>query len=190
MLILLIIFASVLYISQIYLFGIQFIVPNPVLIHIIILSLVLIMPLINIIFALIAGRNISNYPEQLLKWSRNVFIIKMVLIPFFIINFCIWFFVTVVGIVPVFMYLLAAGPIGLVYTYWIFLPVSVYAVIVMRGYYKSGKINKSLLILFVISQFIYVIDIIGIIIFWISVKYTNEVTQILDDFMPKKNNPD
>ncbi len=64
MLILLIIFASVLYISQIYLFGIQFIVPNPVLIHIIILSLVLIMPLINIIFALIAGRNISNYPEQ------------------------------------------------------------------------------------------------------------------------------
>ncbi len=88
------------------------------------------------------------------------------------------------------MYLLAAGPIGLVYTYWIFLPVSVYAVIVMRGYYKSGKINKSLLILFVISQFIYVIDIIGIIIFWISVKYTNEVTQILDDFMPKKNNPD
>jgi len=62
------------------------------------------------------------------------------------------------------MFLLVLAPMmGVVYTYWIFLSTITYALAIIKAYYKEGYFPKWMYFAFVISQFIFVIDVIGII---------------------------
>lgn len=140
-------------------------------ISIIVTILNLILPLVNILYAIFYSKKISNDEEKVKKWNRNILIIKIVLIPFYIINFILWFLVSILGIVPTFMFLLVVGPImGVISAYWILLSTSFYSVAVIREYYKFGYLSKTLKMILIISQFIFVLDLIGYVVLQIILK--------------------
>jgi len=134
-------------------------------ISIIVTILNFILPLVNILYAIFYSKKISKDEEKVKKWNRNILIIKIVLIPFYTINFILWFLVSILGIVPVFMFLLVVGPImGIISAYWILLSTSFYSVAVIKEYYKLGYLTKTLKMIFIISQFLFVLDLIGYVV--------------------------
>lgn len=165
MLVLLVALVSELYIGPIlfYVFSKSTSISESISIIVTILNLIL--PLVNILYAIFYSKKISNDEEKVKKWNRNILIIKIVLIPFYIINFIFWFLVSILGIVPVFMFLLVAGPImGIISAYWILLSTSFYSVAVIKEYYKFGYLTKTLKMIFIISQFLFVLDLIGYVV--------------------------
>lgn len=164
MLVLLIILTCTLYLDQIALF----IFPEKIswIFH----GLALLSPIVNTIFALINKKNMESNEEILERRIRNILIIKLVLIPFFLLNFMMWCLVTIVGIVPVFMFMLAAAPIGILYTYWIFLSTTSYSIIVIREYYRFGGMSRLMYFALLISQFIFICDVVGFIVLHMFIK--------------------
>lgn len=130
----------------------------------------LLMPIINLIYALYKQKRIENKEIIVKKWNKRVMITKLVLIPFYIINFVIWFMMTIVGIVPTFMFLLVMGPlIGTLYTYWLNLSTITYSIVALREGYRAGYINKAVFVLLIISQCILVLDVVGVIVYQIII---------------------
>lgn len=172
MLVLLVILICTLYLIQIS----PFIIPEGIAWIFVEVSIIL--PIVNTIYALIFKKKIKSNEEILEKWNRNILISKLVLIPFFIFNFVAWFLATLIGIVPMFMFILFTAPIvGIVYTYWIFLSTTAYSVIVIREHYKSGYMSRFMYLVLAISQFIFVCDVVGFIVLQMVIK-NKKIVQI------------
>lgn len=140
-------------------------------ISIIVMILNIILPLLNILYAIFYSKSISRDEEKVKAWNKNIMVIKLALIPFYIFNFVFWFLVSTLGIVPVFMFLLVAGPVmGMISAYWILLATSFYSVAVIREYHKFGYLTKTLEKVFIISQFLLVFDLVGYIVLHFIVK--------------------
>jgi hypothetical protein len=171
MLVLLVALVSELYIGPIlfFIFSESTSISDSISITVTILTFIL--PLINIVYAIFYSKRINNDEEKVKKWNKNILIIKIALIPFFIFNFVLWFLVSILGIVPVFMFLLVVGPItGIISSYWILLSTSFYSVAVIREYHKFGYLTKTLKTIFIISQFLLVCDLIGYVVLQFIIK--------------------
>ena len=133
--------------------------------------MLVIIPIVNVIYGLVGWSKSRNKLDMADKWKQILLRTKIILIPFYTINFIIWSLATLVGIVPVFMFLLVLTPImGFIFTYWIFLSTITYSIAIIREYYNAGYYHKFLFIVLIISQFIFVADVVGIIVLDILVK--------------------
>lgn len=133
--------------------------------------LLVIVPAINFIYGLVVWQRAGDKRKLAEKWKKILIVTKILLIPFYIANFIAWVLVTVVGIVPVFMFLLVlASLMGFIFTYWIFLSTAIYSLAIFKEYYNEGYYPKWIFIILLLSQFIFVIDILGVIILEIIIR--------------------
>lgn len=141
-----------------------FVFSNVAYIQEIVYILLAIVPAANFIYGIVAWRRSSDKRKLTERWKKILIITKIVLIPFYTINFIAWVLVTFVGIVPVFMFLLVLAPLmGIIFTYWIFLSTVTYSLAIFKEYYNEGYYSKQIFIILLISQFIFIIDIFGVI---------------------------
>lgn len=111
----------------------------------------------NIIYAIVTALNYKKIIMKNYSHGKIVLVFKLIMIPFFILNFAMWYMF--VG-----LFLLFGGlvfiPIGIAFTYIILLSSSAYVMAELFVYYKSGKVNFRFLILHSLLQLLFVIDII------------------------------
>lgn len=137
--------------------------------------LLVIVPAINFIYGLVVWHRAGDKRKLVKKWKKILIITKILLIPFYIANFIAWVLATVVGIVPIFMFLLVLAPLmGFIFTYWIFLSTATYSFAIFKGYYNEGYYPKWIFIILLLSQFIFVIDILGVIILEIIIRINSK----------------
>lgn len=148
-----------------------FVFSDIALVQDILFILFFLVPATNFVYGIIAWHKSNDKRELAKKWKKILTITKIVLIPFYIVNFIAWVLVTIVGIVPVFMYLLVLAPLmGFIFTYWIFLSTVTYSIAIFKEYYNEGYYPKWTLNILLLSQFIFVMDILGIFVLDIIIR--------------------
>jgi hypothetical protein len=103
---------------------------------------------------------------------RRVLIFKLLLAPFFIINFIVWTFFTSVSVMIQLLLPLAFSgivaimllPIIVSITYLIFLPASVYAIAAIVANCRNGILSFAACVVHIVLQLLFVWDIIGCIV--------------------------
>lgn len=123
---------------------------------------------------LIGFISIFKKPKDPTKYSM---IIKLVLIPFYILNFIEWVILGI-GTLNPFLFILGALLIvfGILFTYICMLATGIYNIGYVFGLIKEGKAN-GLMIAALIFQFVYVLDIVGAIILYIENKKFGEINE-------------
>ncbi len=145
------------------------------LVQMIVFGLLVLVPVVNCVYGLVAWRGSGDKRKLVERWKKILLITKIVLIPFYIANFIAWFLATVVGMVPVFMFLLVLAPVmGFIFTYWIFLSTITYSIAIFKVYYNEGYYPKWVFVILLLSQFIFVIDILGVVILEIMIRIKNK----------------
>lgn len=126
-------------------------------ISIILFLITIVLAFTNIINAIITGVKRNNRFLTRNWYNKTMLVFKLVMIPFFILNFIIWYLFSS-------LFFLFGGflliPIGLTFTYLILLSSSSHVIAEMYVYYKSGKITFNFFIIHSILQLFFVIDII------------------------------
>lgn len=118
--------------------------------------------IINSIIYLIKGK--ENIELNLIKISL---ISKIILIPFYIINFLFWLCVTMGFLmVPGFQIFIVVTLFIALLTYMVLLSTSCYSIVSIIKLYRKRKINLKSCIINIIFQFMFVFDIIGLAIFY------------------------
>lgn len=92
----------------------------------------------NIVNAIVTALSNNNIILKNNRYSKTVLVFKLIMIPFFILNFVMW--QTAVAIVFLFGGFLLI-PIGIAFTYILLLSSSTHVIAELYVYYKSGKIT-------------------------------------------------
>lgn len=107
---------------------------------------------------------------------KTVMIVKLVLMPFFVLNFVICFLITVACLNPcLFMALVILIPVMCVLTFLEMLVTSSYNLGYLAHKIKYEGSTFGELALFIVSQFIYFFDIVGAILLYIRFKESENV---------------
>ena len=112
---------------------------------------------VNIINAIVTA--LKNKNETLTSsWhNKTMLVFKLIMIPFFVLNFIFWY--TATSITFLFGGFLLI-PIGIVFTYIILLSSSTHVISEMYVYYKNRKITFPFFILHSLLQLLFVVDVI------------------------------
>jgi len=130
-------------------------VPN--FIGVLLFSITIALAITNIINAIITALNKENKSLMINSYSKTILVFKLIMIPFFILNFIMWYMA--VGLIFLFGGFLLI-PIGIAFTYIILLSSSTHVIAELYVYYKNRKITFNFFIVHSILQLLYVIDII------------------------------
>ncbi len=99
---------------------------------------------------------------------KTVMIVKIILVPYFIINFIYGLLITVAGLNPfLFMALIFVLPLMVVFTYASMLATSAYNLGAMMGKIKRREITFGEIALVFISQLVFFLDVAGSILLYI-----------------------
>ena len=131
----------------------------------------LILALVSILIGFIS---IFKKPQDSTKYSM---IIKLVLIPFYILNFVEWFILGV-GTLNPFLFILGFLLVifGILFTYICMLGTSAYNIGYIFGLIKEGKAN-GLLIVALVFHFVFMLDIVGAIVLYLENKRIGEINE-------------
>lgn len=126
-------------------------------ISIILFLIIIVLAFTNIINAIVTAIKDSN-KSLTNNWnSKTMLVVKLVMIPFFILNFILWYLFTS-------LILLFGGflliPIGIAFTYIILLSLSSHVIAEWYVYYRNKKITFQFFIFHSILQLFFVIDVI------------------------------
>lgn len=120
----------------------------------------------NIVYAIVTAV-LPQYDAVLAGNAVKILIFKLVLIPFCLLNFFVWFAVTcALLVVPGLQMLLGISGMAILWTYGIMLATSVYGVGMIVRMWRRKKITTAFMVILIILQFIFVADIIGYVIFY------------------------
>ncbi len=124
--------------------------------------------IVNVVYAIVEGIVKAGKNNVIKGNAIAVFIIKLVLIPFYILNFGIWLLITMgFLVVPGLQIFLGIIAVAVVWTYGVLLSTSVYGSFVIGNLCKNKKIPVSVAVILIILQFIFVTDIISYMIFYL-----------------------
>lgn len=128
----------------------------------IICAVSILLNIINSIVYLIKGKE-----DIELKFIKTSLISKVLLMPFYIINFLFWLCVTMgFLVIPGFQIFIVVTLFIALITYMILLSTSCYSIVAISKLYRKGKISLSSAIVNIIFQFMFVFDIISLTIFY------------------------
>lgn len=116
--------------------------------------------IINIVFSIIIAISTQNLPKVRNEMRKIMLFIKLLSIPFFIINFAIW--TGVVGTVSLFpggLLIWIFVPIIVFLTFIILLVTSSFSISTVILYGRSKLLNKHEIIIHILLQLIFVIDV-------------------------------
>jgi hypothetical protein len=91
------------------------------------------------------------------EYCKSILVFKLIMIPFFILNFLMWYMA--MALVFLFGGFLLI-PIGIAFTYIILLSSSAYVISELHVWYKNKEITPTFLIIHLILQLLFVADII------------------------------
>lgn len=131
---------------------------------VIIISMIIafILACLNITYAILGTKSLRTDPQKQQSVNRTILIVKLALIPFFIINFSIWavffgmFLLTPGGIIIDIILV----PMGIGFTYVILLATSTYSISLLFTLYKNSILTRKQFILHSVFQLIFVADVI------------------------------
>lgn len=110
---------------------------------------------------------------------KTVMIVKLVLVPYFIINFIYGFFITAAGLNPfLFMALIFVLPLMVVFTYASMLATSAYNLGAMMGKIKRRETTFGEIALVFISQLVFFLDVAGSILLYIRYRESEKRERI------------
>lgn len=133
----------------------------------VLLLLSVILIIANIVVGLI-GLNNKRNEKQILSDIRISLLAKVLLIPFFISNFYMWFLFSMAFlIVPGLQIFFTITILGIIWTYGIMLATSSYSIAALISLYRKNKIKLSTTVINVVLQLIFVLDVISYIVFYI-----------------------
>lgn len=122
----------------------------------------------NVVYAIVEGITKGGKKNVIKGNAKVVFIIKLLLIPFYILNFGIWLLITMgLLVVPGLQIFLGIIVMAVIWTYGVLLSTSVYSSFVIGNLCKKKKIPVAVAVLMIILQFIFVTDIISFTIFYL-----------------------
>ena len=102
--------------------------------------------------------------ERRLRWAALA--LKLLTIPFFLLHLASWTVVSAAFLViPGLQVLLLSGFLGVAFAYWVVLVGSACSVGAMYLSLRDGRLTKKRLIWGVLSQLIFVVDVIGCVVF-------------------------
>lgn len=123
----------------------------------------------NIINALILVGSRSGYEGTIAGNAKKIFIFKLLLIPFYILNFFNWGMIMMaLLIVPGLQLFLGIILVGVVWTYGILLSTTAYGAGIIWKMCKRKQIPMWAAVCLMILQFIFVVDIIGYMVFYLK----------------------
>ncbi len=123
------------------------------------LSIVFIM--INICYAAI-GTKTGLVLENLRQWGFWAVGLKLVLIPFFVLNIILMFGIGIVSLHPFFFILALYIPIAMTYLFSVFVVTSAYTLRLVGGHYKNKTFGLAAAVIHAVLQCIFIIDLIDL----------------------------
>lgn len=126
----------------------------------------LVMGVISIVYA-----GCSMYRDDPGFDCKTVSVFKLVNIPFFMLNFGIWLFVTMMILTPMFIGAIWLLPLGVGYAYFVMLATSLPMIFYIFKLKCDNEISFASMTLHIILQLIFVLDIVDA-LYWLTKKRT------------------
>jgi len=130
--------------------------------------------LFALICLLLEFKNIAGDPQKQFEFNRLTLIIKLALIPFFILNFALWAFLSL----AIIMFIVVVVAIAMGITYCLILPGSIYAITGLYMQYKNKRLSAEQLVLHGFLQLLPVLDVVGYIVVYREIKKKAEIIQV------------
>ena len=111
----------------------------------------------------IAGAIRAEHDGRLIRrLSRTALALKLLTIPFFLLHLASWALISAAFLViPGLQILLFSGVLGVVFAYSVVLTGSAYSLAALYWAHRAGRLGRKGLVWAIISQFIFVADVIG-----------------------------
>lgn len=90
------------------------------------------------------------------RTNRTILLNKLILVPFYILNFVFWLLITLAT--ARFLFFIVIVPVAAAYTYWIMLATSADSISLLYALYKNNRLTKKQFILHTVMQLIFVLD--------------------------------
>ena len=91
--------------------------------------------------------------------DKTIFRFKLLLIPFFIINFLLWLLFTLALAVPLFMIPFIFVPFGIIYAFMVLSAISLYAISYISHLEKTDILTKKQYLVNAFMQMLFVVDV-------------------------------
>jgi len=125
----------------------------------------------NMVSAATHAKQIKNDQAVRLSLNNMILIFKLLLIPFCVFNFALWFMTSAAFMVlPGFQVFLFAVPFAVIYAYLMICVSSAYAIVSMSVQYHTGNITRKRYAVNIVMQFLFVLDVIGYIFMYKKIK--------------------
>ena len=147
-----------------------------------------------ILFSLLAftlGIILSAFSLRLINSDKlfdykGVLIVKLVLIPYFVVNFVICFLLTAGFLNPfLFLGLIVLIPLMIVFTYLALLPATLLSTALSYGYVKRGKAASAAVVPWQILEYFFVLDVISSAVLYVKAKKGRLGTGCIENTLSK-----
>lgn len=153
------------YLMQLLLLCMQYIVPNDFVITLFFIAILLPIPcaVMHIIAAVKSYKTLWNNPTGQRELGRYLLRCKCILIPFYVVNFILGLLISLAFIVVPGLQigLFIVLPLFIFYTYIILLSTSCYSLVLLYALYRSKMIHRKKLVLHIILQLTFVLDVLS-----------------------------